>query len=173
MKKGSASVEAFRDLSHVMANFFGDSDRRRRSKEVAFADDMRVLVEEMIKRASHVLVADTHFVPEPVGKKKRSGKLRSGVVDVMVTGAEIWQNGKFTEFIKTTAYDPELGYPMDISVSDPQADTRLDSNMVFDDCTSNVLEIDSYTDLHGDETGDGGGGSLGGGDEFSTGVETF
>ena len=45
IQKGSACVEAFHEISHLIANFFGDPDRARRSKEVAFHEDMRVLVE--------------------------------------------------------------------------------------------------------------------------------
>ncbi len=71
MSKGSAYVEAFRDVSHLVSNFFGDPDRCCRSKEVAFREDLRVLVEDMIRRNAHVLsTSGDHFVPEPTPKAK-------------------------------------------------------------------------------------------------------
>ena len=174
MEKGSACVEAFRDISHRVANFFGDPDARRRSKEVAFMEDMRVLVEEMTKRNSHVLAAGQHFVPAPApkGKKKGSAEPRSAVFDVIDAGAEIWQ-GKFFEYVRSTTYDPASGYPM-APEGENSHDTRLDTGTAFDECRNNVLETDQYVDLHGDETGSHGGGeALGGGDEFATGMEAL
>ena len=102
MKKGSACVEAFRDLSHRMANFFGDRDTHRRSKEVAFQEDMRVLVEEMTKRKSHI-PGQKHFVPAPNSKqgKKTSVGTQSAIFDVLDAGADIWQK-KFDEYVKAT-----------------------------------------------------------------------
>jgi hypothetical protein len=40
IKKGSACVEAFRDISHIVANFFGDPDSARRHKELKFQEDI-------------------------------------------------------------------------------------------------------------------------------------
>ncbi len=172
MKKGSACVEAFRDLSHRMANFFGDRDAHRRSKEVAFQEDMRVLVEEMTKRKSHI-PGQTHFVPAPAttGKKARktSAAPRSAVFDVLDAGADIWQK-KFDEYVKATTFDPASGYPIGVD-SDTSRDTRLRSGTAFDRCGTNVLETDNYVDLHGDEADSGG--ALGGGDEYATGMEAF
>ncbi|KAI1795010.1 hypothetical protein LXA43DRAFT_939422 [Ganoderma leucocontextum] len=175
MKKGSACVEAFRDMSHLMANLFGDSDRHRRSKEVAFYEDMRVLVEDMTKRKSHILASKQHFVPHM--KKTKGGGERSAIVDSMVLGAEIWRSGKFDEYIRTTAWDPEVGYLMD-QEKDGQHEERYDTDTAFDDCHANVLEADEFVDLHGDENATSGGGvtstgALGGGDEFATGMEAF
>lgn len=169
MKKGSACVEAFRDLSHRMANFFGDRDAYRRSKEVAFQEDMRVLVEDMTKRRSHIR-GQKHFVPAPSskeGKKKTSVVTRSAIFDVLDAGADIWQK-KFIEYVKTTTYDPEVGYPI-ATEQDTSHDSRLDSGTAFDRCTANILGTDGFVDLHGDETGIGG--ALGGGDEYETGME--
>jgi len=112
IQKGSACVEAFREISHLIANFFGDPDRARHSKEVVFYEDMRVLVEDMEHHGLQKLSSTGHFIPAPTKKtsKKTSSALISAIVDVQVAGAEIWQQGKFSEFIKTTTYDPALGY---------------------------------------------------------------
>ena len=168
IEKGSACVEAFREISHLIANFFGDPDRARRSKEVAFHEDMRVLVEEMEHHSLHKLSSSGHFVPAPTKKtsKRSSTAPISAIVDVQVAGAEIWQQGKFSEFFKTTTYNPALGYP--ISNLDDH-DTRLDTETVFDNTISNPLHHSAYVDVHGDESGSSGIGSLGGGGEFSTG----
>lgn len=178
MAKGSACVEAFRDISHIVAGFFGDEDRSRRSKEIAFHEDIRVLIEAMMRRRADVIAE--HFVPEPKPKKPKKGlsswKPRSAIVDVMAVGAEIWQKGKFIEWLRATTFDPAVGYPPrgEESESTAPRDTRLDSNTAFDEVVHNVLDIDNYVDLHGDETGDGGAtGALGGGGEFHTGMEPF
>ncbi|KAJ7835165.1 hypothetical protein B0H14DRAFT_2363521 [Mycena olivaceomarginata] len=55
MRKGSACVEAFRDITHLVANFFGDPDRARRSKKVKFNQDIEALVTEMQRRKFHVV----------------------------------------------------------------------------------------------------------------------
>ncbi len=181
MKKGSACVEAFRDMSHLMANLFSDSDRHRCSKKVTFYEDMRVLVEDMTKRKSHILAAKQHFIPQ-IKKTQVGGKARSAIVNSMVLGAEIWQGGKFKQYIHTTAWDWALSYPMDQEI-DSHHESRYDSDTAFDDCHANVLEADEFVDLHGpdDSTtmggGSGGGlaglGALGGGDKFLTGMEAF
>ena len=182
MSKGSACVEAFRDVSHLVANFFGDPDRWRRSKESAFLEDLRVLVDDMIRRNAHVLsTGSDRSIPEPTPKvkagknrKRAATKPRSAVVDVMDTGAEVWTQGKFVEFIHKTAYDPAVGYPATTEEreSHVEHDTRLDSNSAFDICDRNVLDASSYVDLHGDETAEGGlSGALGGGGEYYTGEE--
>ncbi len=171
MKKGSACVEAFRDLSHRMANFFGDRDAHRRSKEVAFQEDMRVLVEDMTKRKSHTR-GQKHFAPASTVKKAKKASqagLHSAVFDVIDAGAEIWQKN-FYEYVKSTTYDPQSGYPITVE-DDTSHDPRLNSGTAFDQCSANVLETDNYADLHGDETGSGGG--LGGGDDYATGMEAF
>ena len=65
----------------------------------------------------------------------------STIVDIQVLGAKIWQNGKFTDFLKNTTYEPATGYPI------PEKD--------HDD-----------HDIHGDDDDDTGLSSLGGGSEF-------
>ncbi|KAH9837857.1 uncharacterized protein C8Q71DRAFT_857035 [Rhodofomes roseus] len=183
MKKGSACVEAFRLTSHLFANFFGDPDRHRRSKEIAFINDMRILVEGMIVDGAHVVAAGKHHVPAATssrgkGKKKADSPRRSAVADVMSLGAEIWQNGKFTDYVQSTAYDRELGYPI---ASGELANSRSnDHSTPFHtdtafDSQDNPLQYDSYVDLHGDSddhtTNGSTSGGLGGGGEFATGTE--
>ncbi|KAJ7767407.1 hypothetical protein DFH07DRAFT_954919 [Mycena maculata] len=74
ISKGSACVEAFREISHSVANFFGDSDRARCHKEVAFHDDIHALIEEMVRLRAHAIAPEGHFVPAPpkVSWKKKS-----------------------------------------------------------------------------------------------------
>ncbi|KAJ7454208.1 hypothetical protein FB451DRAFT_1184959 [Mycena latifolia] len=174
IRKGSACVEAFREITHMVANFFGDPDRARRSKEVKFHQDIEALVSEMQRRKFHVVDPKGHFVPAPPKKTTQKKKPNtstpstpcSAVVDVFVRGAEEW-NGKFDDFIRSTTYDPELGYPL-TTAEEQSHDTTLDTNTAFDSTTRNPLTYDSYADLHGDE-GEGGTmgvGALGGGDEF-------
>ncbi|KAJ7751862.1 hypothetical protein B0H14DRAFT_3896747 [Mycena olivaceomarginata] len=119
IRKGSACVEAFRDITHMVANFFGDPDRARRSKEVRFHQDIEALVTEMQRRKFHVVSQDQHFVPAPPKKPPRSA-----IVDVFVKGAEEW-NGKFADFIKSTTFDPALGgYP-------PPSESSTSATMIY------------------------------------------
>ncbi|KAJ7784977.1 hypothetical protein DFH07DRAFT_763594 [Mycena maculata] len=137
--KGSACVEAFRDITHMVANFFGDPDRVRRSKEVKFNQDLEALVTEMQRRKFHVVSKDPHFVPVPPKKPPKKPPKnprppeppRSAIVDIFVKGAEEW-NGKFTEFIKSTTFDPALGgYPPATESSSSPRDTTLDTNTLY------------------------------------------
>ncbi|KAJ7337029.1 hypothetical protein DFH08DRAFT_705992 [Mycena albidolilacea] len=170
MQKGSACVEAFRDISHMVANFFGDPDRARRSKEMKFHQDIEALVSEMQRRKFHVVSTEGHFVPAPPPKKTTKkttadASPRSAVVDVFVKGSEEW-NSKFEEFIRSTTYDKELGYPLSTTAADTGSDV-LRSGTAFDN-TKNPLTFESYADLHGNdgEGGNMGVSALGGGDEF-------
>lgn len=180
MEKGSAGIEAYREISHLVANFYGDQDLRRRHKEMSFAEDMRVLVEEMIKEDIHTLShKKSRLVPAQPSKgkgRKNDGTHHSAVIDVFDLGAQAWNNGKFTEFIKSTTFDPELGYPIEAEPKSSKATVKaasvLDNGTVFDNCEDNVLTYDTYVDLHGDEVELAGGsvaGALGGGSEFETG----
>jgi hypothetical protein len=186
MQKGSACVEAFREISHLVANFFGDPDRARCSKESAFQFDLKSLVEEMVRLKFHVLSPLGHHVPASPKKSRKKNTTpvavttedlepRSAIFDVMVVGAEIWQT-KFQEFLVSTSYDPALGYPLttETTTDSGPRDTRLDNGTAFDD-VENPITHEDYQDMHGDEIGDRGlgAGSLGGGDEFSEGVELF
>ncbi|KAJ7688510.1 hypothetical protein B0H16DRAFT_1753086 [Mycena metata] len=160
IRKGSACVEAFRDVTHMVANFFGDPDRSRRSKGVKFNQDIEALVTEMQRLKFHKVRTIKHFVPAPPKKAPKVAPKnpapiqppRSAIIDVFVKGAEEW-NGKFTEFIKSTTYDPALGgYPPPASSdsgSGPR-DTTLDTGTAFDN-TENPLTFDTLMDLHTSE----------------------
>ncbi|KAJ7233439.1 hypothetical protein C8J57DRAFT_1090569 [Mycena rebaudengoi] len=178
--KGSACVEAFREVSHSVTNFFGDPDLARRHKEVKFHEDLRALIEEMLRLKSHVIVPEGNFVPAPAKatrKNKNSGtnntpvtaEIRSAIFDVIVEGAQEWQS-KFKEYIRNTTWDPKLGYPLVKEKAAPR-DTRLLTGTILDS-NENPISFDGYEDLHGDEhVGGLGAGALGGGDEFSVGDE--
>lgn len=143
--KGSACVEAFRALSHDVARFFGNSDRSRRHKELTFFEDMRVLVEDMVLKDVHTAKPD-RFIPGPSRKEGGTTVVRSAVFDVMVAGAEVWHNGKFTEYIRATTYDSALGYPVgELAPDEPQH--LLHTDTVFDDIIVNPLSFDSLEDL--------------------------
>ncbi|KAJ7112391.1 hypothetical protein C8R43DRAFT_903646, partial [Mycena crocata] len=179
MRKGSACVEIFREVTHMVANFFGDPDRARRSKEVRFNQDLEALVSEMERKKFHQISPTKHFVPAPPKKTPKNPpknprpapEKQSAIVDVSVKGAEEW-NGKFVEFIKTTTYDPALGGYHPPAPTDTAArDTTFDSGTAFDNLTENPLTFDSFLDVHsGEEPGVGGSGALGGGGDFD-GVE--
>lgn len=174
MKKGSACVETFRLVSHTVAMFFGDHDRNRRSKELAFQEDMRVLVEEMERHGIHRGFKE-HFVPvipptnkpPPKKKSKKSTEPVSAIVDVLVTGAETWTHGKFEEFKRATAYDKALGYPV-VNEQD-ERDGRLDTGTIFDDTNDMQLAYNNANDLFTDDDA----GGVGGGGEFDRGTETL
>ncbi|KAJ6584238.1 hypothetical protein B0H10DRAFT_1961910 [Mycena sp. CBHHK59/15] len=161
----------------MVANFVGDPDRARRSKEVKFHQDIEALVSEMQRRKFHVVNPKGHFVPAPPKKATQkappknpstSTAPRLAVVDVFVKGAEEW-NSKFDEFIRSTTYDKELGYLLTPAQDKGgPRDTTLNTDTAFDNTTQNPLTYDSYIDLHGYE-GEGGNmgiGALGGGDVF-------
>ncbi|KAK6977079.1 hypothetical protein R3P38DRAFT_3335013 [Favolaschia claudopus] len=149
MRKGSACVEAFRDLTHMVANFFGDPDRARKSKEVKFTQDMEALITEMQRRKFHIVSKVPHFVPAPPKKVRKNAAQnskppeapRSAIIDVFVKGAEEW-NGKFKDFIKSTTFDPALGgYPPAAVTASSPRDTTLDTHTVFDNLARNPLDI--------------------------------
>jgi hypothetical protein len=168
-------VEAFRDVTHMVAIFFGDPDRARRSKEVKFNQDLEALVTEMQRRKFHKVSPTRHFVPAPPKKVPKVAPKkpppveaqRSAIVDVFVKGAEEW-NGKFTEFIKSTTYDPALGgYPPAPSSDSSARDTTLDTGTAFDNLTSNPITFDGFMDIHSEDHGGiTGTGALGGGGDF-------
>ena len=145
--KGSACVESFRAISHDVARYFGDPDRSRRHKEVKFFEDMRVLVEDMLLKNIHT-ATKARFIPGPSRKVDGIAVVQTAIFDVMVAGAEVWQNGKFQEYIHATTYDPALGYPISDAHSTPdEIQERLRTETVFDDVESNPLEYDSLEDL--------------------------
>lgn len=169
--KGSACVEAFRDISHLVAHFFGNPDRSRRSKEVSFTEDLRVLVEHMESPAValHKQFQERLVKPIMVGKKKKKPSGiddNSAVFDIIDAGLSTW-GGSFNEYIRSTTYDPAVGYPIEDFSTMPR-DTRLDNGTVFDNLNENPLSTDEYHDTHCDDEE---GGGLGGGGEFYTGDE--
>jgi hypothetical protein len=132
------------------------------------------MVSDLQRKKFRVISVKGHFVPAP--PKKAPAKVpkkpppveepRSAIIDVFVTGAETW-NTKFVEFIRSTTYDPALGYPLAPARDSSTRDTTLDTNTAFDNLTHNPITYDSYLDLHGGEEGSAlGVGALGGGDVF-------
>lgn len=172
IQKGSACVEAFREITHIVAQFFGNRDAARRSKEVAFMEDMRVLVEDMEKHGLHHDTSSKHFVPalKSVKGRKKTTPEKSAIVDVLVEGAEAWEHGKFKEYLNATTYDPATGYP--ITEREEANSARLDNMTAFDNTEDNPIDFESYEDLHVDDEEEGLG-SLGGGGVFSTGESGF
>lgn len=167
MGKGSACVEALRQVSHSMARFFGDPDRRRVSKEVAFQEDMRVLVEELDKKN---LGGNYQKRLVPVcGKGKKAAALRakgtSAIIDVFVAGTDVWADS-FLEWKKDTTYDPAVGYAEGTESADVSA-VPLDNGTVFDDPSELHLSIDENIDLGILPDGEIDG--LGGGDDIDLG----
>jgi hypothetical protein len=122
----------------LVANFFGDPDRAGRSKEVKFHQDIETLISEMQRRKFHVN-AKGYFVPAPPPKKTTTTAVtddsrRSAIANIFVKGAEEW-NSKFEEFIRTTIYDKELGYPLRTSTDKgseiiPEARTAFDNTNI-------------------------------------------
>lgn len=176
VSKGSACVEAFREVTHSVANYFGDPNRARHHKEVKFHEDIRSLIEDMVRLKAHKISLKGNFVPAPPKTSRKTGgtslpvtaEPRSAIFDVIVEGAQEWQ-GKFKEYIKNTTWDPRHGYPL-VKETTASRDTRLITGTAFDN-DEIPFTFDNYEDLHGDEYESAGlgAGALGGGDEFSTG----
>ncbi|KAJ7210935.1 hypothetical protein C8J57DRAFT_1539795 [Mycena rebaudengoi] len=128
IEKGSAPVEAFREVSHNFARTFGFADRARRHKEVDVGQDLRLLVETMLDAQLHILTADRPiYAPLKVNKKGvvSSGPRHSAIIDSLDTGAETLNGGKFREFIRTTAWDPAAGYPVGTQENELNEDDPL------------------------------------------------
>jgi hypothetical protein len=68
---------------------------------------MRVLVEDMVLQGFHV-AKPGQFIPGPSCKDGKTTVIQSAVFDVIVSGAEVWFNGKFHEYICATTYDPAV-----------------------------------------------------------------
>ncbi|PPQ76515.1 hypothetical protein CVT24_010876 [Panaeolus cyanescens] len=162
INKGSACVEAFRSVSHKIATYFGDPDRSRTSKELAFQEDIRALVDEMQKKSIHQGYSE-HFVPvigkaAKAPKKTKKATPESSIIDVWVTGAGVWQT-KFDEFKRLTAYDSAVGYP--IGEFADTHDSRLDNGTIFDQTNQSHIEFQTEHDLDCDTGGVGGGNEFG------------
>jgi hypothetical protein len=108
---------------------------------------MRILVEDMVLKEFHVAKVG-RFIPGPSRKEGGKTIIQSAIFDVMVAGAEIWHNGKFTEYIRATTYDPALGYPIaELHTTPDEPQHRLRTDTVFDDVVVNPLGYDSLEDL--------------------------
>ncbi|KAJ7602042.1 hypothetical protein DFH06DRAFT_1351727 [Mycena polygramma] len=173
IEKGSAPVEAFREVSHKFARTFGFADRARRHKEVDVGQDLRLLTETILDAQLHVLTANRPvYAPLKVNKKGvvAKGPRVSAIVDSFDVGAQILHGGKFQEFIRTTAWDPASGYPVEVPELALDANDPLVNGSVFDRVDENPLARDSFDDM---DDGDShaqrylGLGSLGGGLEYS------
>ncbi|KAJ7714683.1 hypothetical protein B0H14DRAFT_3901740 [Mycena olivaceomarginata] len=172
IEKGSAPVEAFREVTHQFARTFGFADRARRHKEVDVGQDLRLLTETMLDAQLHILTANRPvYAPLKVNKKGvvASGPRVSAVVDSFDTGAQALQGGKFSEFIRSTAWDPAAGYPVGASELTPDPNDPLINGSV-DRVDTNPLSRDGFNDM---DDGDAhnqrfpGLGALGGGLEYS------
>ncbi|GAW01064.1 hypothetical protein LENED_002634 [Lentinula edodes] len=185
VQKGSACIEVSREVSHLIANYFGNPDRSRAHKEVKFFEDLRVTVEELERLGIHSRTKE-RFVPAKLRANAKNPTPHSAVIDAQVHGMEIWADGNFTNYIRLTTYDPNTkSYPLGNpakpptrkEISENQEDeedeenadeydrnhaTYLNSGTVFDNTEENVLAFNNYEDIEG-------GGSLGGGEEFSSG----
>ncbi|PPQ79975.1 hypothetical protein CVT24_003795 [Panaeolus cyanescens] len=157
MEKGSSCVEIFRELSHKFSSTFGYADRARKHKEVKIEDDLRILCQDMLKASLHILTPDRPILVTPKPTKSRR--------------SEILNDGKFSEFIRTTCWDSAFGYPAD-SVSSATQDSSqglLVSDTAYDTTDSNPISTDDFNDV---DDGDilqqrcAGFGSLGGGPEY-------
>ncbi|KAF7335885.1 hypothetical protein MSAN_02325500 [Mycena sanguinolenta] len=101
IKKGSACAEAFRDISHKVANVFDNPDSRRH-KEVKFMEDIQVLVEDLELNKIHYEPTIEHFVPAKA-KKGSVNTPVSRIVDIQffyIVNAPLphWPSD-FTDFI--------------------------------------------------------------------------
>lgn len=171
--KGSACVEAFRELSHAFARTFGYPDRARRSKEVDVGQDLRLLVENLMHEHLHELTPNrpVYFIPKPSAKPSKKAvpvTPQSAIVDVFDIGAEVLHGGKFSEFIRASTWDPALGYPI-VDFTGESAEEVLETGTAFDRTDTNPLTVDDMDDVDdGDDHAPrcAGLGSLGGGMEY-------
>ncbi|KAJ7893420.1 hypothetical protein B0H14DRAFT_2559832 [Mycena olivaceomarginata] len=127
-RRGSAAVEAFREVSHQFARTFGFADRARRHKEVDVGQDLRLLTKTMLDARLHVLTGNRPvYVSLKVNKRGdvATGPRVSAIVDSLETGAQALHGGKFKEFIHSTAWDPASGYPVAMPGVSPEADDPL------------------------------------------------
>ncbi|KAI0317121.1 hypothetical protein OF83DRAFT_1172278 [Amylostereum chailletii] len=153
----------------MFENAFGHPECAQRSKEVDPSHDLRLLVEHMMYSKLHVLTKDRPiYAPQKTKKKAAASQsihTTSAIVDILATGAEIWNSGKFHEFLRTTTYDPALGYPVEDEPEASRDQHLFHTDTAFDRTDTNPLEIDTFDDL---DDGDsysrvGGLGTLGGG----------
>lgn len=109
---------------------------------------MRVLVDDIILQK--ILTPQEREIPGPSRKQKGKNVVQSAIYDVQVSGAEVWQNGKFHEYLRTSTYDPALGHPVPDpdTANDPDGlQHRLRTDTVFDDVMVNPIAHDELEDL--------------------------
>jgi hypothetical protein len=175
MEKGSACVEVFRKLSHEFSRTFGHADRARRHREVKIDDDLRLLCEDMLKARLHIQTANRGIMTTP--KIDRKGKVTkratSSIFDSFEVGGEVLNSSKFTEFIRTTTWDPAIGYASfidNIALTETQHNSAvLRNGTAYDSVDRNPISGESFDDIDdGDDLSQSypGLGSLGGGGEF-------
>ena len=122
-----------------------------------------MLLEDMVNKHLHKVSESPRLIMETVKPSKsknarnkvpkKAPVLKSAIFDINVAGADGWADSSFTEFIRSTAYDPALGYPLDTSQTSE----------------INPLTIDTFEDLHRDDNDAEGLGGIGSSGEYSTG----
>ncbi|KAJ7877089.1 hypothetical protein B0H14DRAFT_3130270 [Mycena olivaceomarginata] len=147
-------------VSHQFARTFG------------FADRLGLLTETILDAQLHVLTANRPiYVPLKVNKKGQvaTGPRVSSIVDSFATGAQALHGGKFKDFIRSTAWDPASGYPVETPEVSSEADDPLVNGSAFDHVNQNPLSRDGFNDVDDGDTHQQrylGLGSLGGGMEY-------
>jgi hypothetical protein len=111
------------------------------------------------------------YVPLKVNKKGQvaTGPRVSSIVDSFATGAQALHGGKFKDFIRSTAWDPASGYPVETPEVSSEADDPLVNGSAFDHVNQNPLSRDGFNDVDDGDTHQQrylGLGSLGGGMEY-------
>ncbi|KAF8962191.1 hypothetical protein BDZ97DRAFT_1663230, partial [Flammula alnicola] len=149
IEKGSACVEIFRDISHKVERTFGHTDRSRRHKEVSTEQDLRLLAEEMMSAHLHEQTSDREILS--AAKVNKNSKVtsppQSMIFDSFDVGAKLLNGGKFTEFVRTTAWDPAIGYPIETAINAAQDHDVLINGSAFDAQDRNPIAGDEFNDL--------------------------
>ncbi|KAJ7671172.1 hypothetical protein B0H14DRAFT_3690343 [Mycena olivaceomarginata] len=145
IEKGSACVEAFREVSHRFARTFGFADRARRHKEVDVTQDLRLLTETLMDARLHIITPDRPiYAPLKTNKKGDVvGERVSAIVDSFDVGAALLNGGKCREFIRNSTWDPAVGaHPVGSNgAAAPESDDPLLNESVFDQC---VLDVTAF-----------------------------
>lgn len=162
-EKGSSCVEALEEASRKVSEFFGRSEKHRRHKESKFYHDLRVLVEHLLKYNLHTL--DKRRKVQGIVTRKGAWK-KGAIVDILLSGGGDLLDGVWDNFVRTSTYDPALGYPMESEEKEDE-DVIPPSDTVFDNVENPLSWGDdqslSDTMVESQSTGLGG---IGGADEF-------
>ncbi|EJD34594.1 hypothetical protein AURDEDRAFT_176375 [Auricularia subglabra TFB-10046 SS5] len=106
IEKGSACVEALRDIALQVSAFVGDSYVHRISREKKVVQDLMILFNVCKQgRLAEIDGSGDRFLPEPT---KGDAPPRSKVQSTSSKGYARW-NGTFGETLNVTTYDPQLG----------------------------------------------------------------